>query len=94
MGAAEWCARLLDVTPFVDSVEVLEILIEGATSIHLVVWDVLDENTLDVGRWQVRIALVHHIIPAEWSNLEKGMLLDLRAVRLAGPKTFHRVAIE
>ena len=42
------CNWLLDITPLVDSVEVLELIIEGATSIDLVIWNLLHEDTLDV----------------------------------------------
>ena len=42
------CNWLLDIAPLVDSVEVLELIIEGATSIDLVIGNLLHEDTLDV----------------------------------------------
>ena len=65
LWATERRTRLLDITPLVDSVEVLEVLVEGAPSVNFVIGDVLDENTFDIGGWQVQIAFLHDIFPAE-----------------------------
>ena len=85
---------LYNIAPIVNSVEVLEILIESSTSINLVIWDVLDEDSLDVGRGEVYVPFLDNIVPAEPISFEKRMLLDLRAITGSRAEALGWVPVE
>lgn len=71
--------RLLNVAPLIDSVQILEVLIEGSTTIHFVIWDLLHQYFLRIGlRWMR--PLCHHLLPAKVLSLEESMIFDLEAI--------------
>jgi len=83
---------LLFLATFVDAVQVLQVLIEGATTVYLIVGDVLDEDFLDVRRRQVCL-LEHDIFPAKLVGFEECMLFDLSAIVRTGTKSLSGVPI-
>ena len=87
--------RLLDVAPLVDPVQILEILVKGAAAVDFVIRDVLNEDSLDVRRWQVVRPFLHDILPCEAVHLEKGMLLNLATIAVvARAKTLAWVTVQ
>ena len=72
----------LNVTPFIDSVKILEVLIEGASAVDFVIGNLLDENTFDVGLRQVN-SLLNNIFPVERRHFEKRMFFNLRDITTA-----------
>ena len=72
----------LNITPFVDSVKILEVLVEGATAVDFVIGNLLDENALNVGLRQVN-SLLNNIFPVECWHFEKRMFFNLRDIATA-----------
>ena len=84
---------LLDVTPLVHSIQVLEVLIEGTPAVNFVIRDLLHQNALSIGCGWVS-PLFSHILPAKTMGLEELVLLDILAVTCCGAEAFGWVSVQ